>query len=96
MDAALIAGLVTIIAALLKWYLGRDKTYESLQLGRQDIQSGNTGAVSQRVDRVLADQSGTAGNPAGVESAEDIERRLRAVCGVSTDERSDDQTVGSR
>lgn len=95
MDSVLIGGLLTIIAALLKWHLGRDKTYEALQLGRQDIQNGNTGAVSARVDRVLADQTGT-GNSAGSESTEDVERRLRTVCGVADDGRGDDQAAGSR
>lgn len=68
--------VIGLLGTFLKWYLGRDKTYEATQRGRSDIQNGNTGAVSERVDRVLADQAGTADNPAGEPSAEDVERRI--------------------
>ncbi|NTV50919.1 MAG: hypothetical protein HGA20_14925 [Geobacteraceae bacterium] len=69
------AGVVVIIVALLQWYLRRDRTYENLQKGRQDIVNGNTPAVSERVDRLLASETGH--DPAApLPSAEDVERRL--------------------
>jgi len=43
------------------------------QQGRADIASGNADAISIRIDGVLA---GTPNSIAGIQSAEDVERRL--------------------
>lgn len=74
---AIIAGLITLLAAWLKWYTGRDTTYANLQIGRQDITSGNVDAVGVRIDKLLSDPDNPAGDDIADEpSAEDIERRI--------------------
>ena len=77
---AIIAGLVAIAAALLKWYLGKDKTYENVQVGRRDIVNGNTDAVSTRVDKLmLSVPAGQRDTPAGISDDQDIARRIAEI-----------------
>ena len=77
----IIAGLGGILTLWLKDYYSpanvakrkEDAKNEAIQQGRTDLQSGNAGAVAARIDSVC---SGSGGSPAGIESAEDVERRI--------------------
>lgn len=74
--AAVISGALTIIALLLKAYLNRDKNdeqTEAIQEKRQDIVDGDVAAIESRIDELLTNADGSA---AGIESAEDAERRI--------------------
>ena len=78
-----IAGAIAVIVIpiLLRWlslYLDRDKTYENLQIGRLDIESGNVDAVNERLDRVLAGIK-AGDSVTGKPNDKDIAARLRAL-----------------
>lgn len=75
--AAIIAGLITLLVAWLKWYTGRDSTYADLQTGRTDIKNGDADAVAQRIDKLLsAPANAASGDSAGIASAEDLAGRI--------------------
>lgn len=77
---ALIAGLVTIAGLLLKTWLSsaparqKEAENEAIQKGRTDLGNGNIDAIESRIDRVCDNEPGHS--DAGVQSAEDIERRI--------------------
>ena len=70
---AVISLIVVVFAAWVKWETVKDSTYDDLQIGRQDIESGNVDAVSQRLDGLLTNSDNSN---AGEQSAEDISRRI--------------------
>ena len=78
----LLSGLAAIAAALIKIWMDnapeRLKAAEDAktQQGRTDIVVGDVGALESRIDGVLAGEAGTADSATGVESAEDVERRI--------------------
>lgn len=79
---ALITAALGVIAILLEMWVQnnpqRKKEAEDAAIlqGRADIVSGNVGAVESRVDGLLAGETGTADSAVGLESAEDVERRI--------------------
>lgn len=87
---AIISALVVIFAAWLKWKTGKGGTYADLQTGRQDIESGDADAVSQRIDRLLVESDG---DTSAVSGGGVTEERLRAVCGVANVELSNGDPV---
>ena len=70
---AVISLIVVVFAAWVKWETGKDSTYDDLQIGRQDIQSGNIDAVEQRIDKLRV---GSGDSVTDQPSAEDISRRI--------------------
>ena len=79
----IVVALLPIIAELLgrKQSTAQEKKYEQKQQGRNDIVSGDIPAVEQRIDELLSQEWGDSSGT--IEDPEDVERRLRAVCGVS-------------
>ena len=73
---AVISLIVVVFAAWVKWETGKDSTYDDLQIGRQDIESGNVDAVEQRIDRVLAESGDSI---ASKPNDEDTRRRLQEL-----------------
>lgn len=68
----LLTAITGIIALLLK--KPKDQ-YDQIQNSREDIQSGDTGAIGTRIDRVLV-QTGSTDSSARQPSAEDVTRRI--------------------
>lgn len=93
--AAVVSGLLTIAALLIRAWINRDKsddTNKSIQQGRQDINSGNVAAVNDRVDRLLTKSGDTVRKSDSPVTAE----RISAVLGVADAGRGDGQDTGNR
>lgn len=77
---AAIASIFGVILLLLKQWQAKkperdkEKTHDETQDGRQALYDGDVPAIEHRIDIVL--QEGGGHSPSGVESAEDIERRI--------------------
>jgi len=77
----IVAGLGGLLTLWLKEYFSADNVaarkeeaaHEAVQEGRQDLVSGNVAAIESRIDSVC---DGSSGSAAGLESAEDVERRI--------------------
>ena len=73
---AIISLIVAMFAAWVKWRSGKGGTYADIQKGRRDIESGNADAISQRLDRLLAESGDSI---ASKPNDEDTRRRLQEL-----------------